>query len=132
MPFAVSATNLDGQDLTASPTAKRSGKRAQVEVFTGENNYVTVTGNHLRGTPTDVNPRAKALTRLWPRLFLEPSRPAVSPLERRNCDRSDDEVLRLIKRALDAGGPNRLSGDRGGMSFGMPLAGRQGGLAAKR
>lgn len=58
------ATGEDGVHLLVEGKPASSKKVGNIEVY-GEKHYLTITPNHLTGTPTTINPRQEALEALY-------------------------------------------------------------------
>jgi primase-polymerase (primpol)-like protein len=78
----------------------RTSKRPGIELYEADR-YLTVSGRHLEGTPTQISRRDEALVALYDEMFPEASNGQVKPSGQPSgpIDASDDELIQKARRA---------------------------------
>ncbi len=84
--------------LGALPPGGRKATGQGVELY-DSGRYFTVTGNHLTGTATTIEKRAKQLAALHARIFTPPEEEAPAEQPERHSALSDEDVLAAMQRA---------------------------------
>ena len=85
------------------PVAGQRKEEAGVEIY-AKKRYFTVTGLHLKGTPTEIHDRQKAIDALWAELFGDRSKARTRPNGKSNGhpELSDDELIDKARAARTA------------------------------
>jgi putative DNA primase/helicase len=77
-------------------------RKGHIEMYSS-GRYATMTGQHLEGTPLQVEPRAEQITKLHIRIFTEPvgERAPEPPRNQPGRTMSDEDILSIASRAAN-------------------------------
>jgi putative DNA primase/helicase len=85
---------------------KQGRRRGDFEMYRGER-YLTLTGCHLEGTPTTIEPRQEAIDAIYAQFFSQPERPTGEPQANGHSPNLEDAAL--LEKALSARNGGKLA-----------------------